>query len=72
MTEPAAPAKKSTPRKTWVKIMGIGAVAVVLALINIGSNTEAPAQAVALLQYLCLGLGAVGFVGGLIGVLSTK
>ena len=72
MAEPATPQKKATPRKTWGRIAAIGAGATVLGIINMSTNTEAPSQALAFLQYLALGLGAVALVGGLIGVLSAK
>lgn len=72
MAESPSPEKKSTPRKTWIRVMLLGAVAVVLGIFNMASNTEAPSQAVAVLQYGALGLGALALVGGLIGVLSTK
>jgi hypothetical protein len=72
MAEPALPQKKSTPRKTWGRIMLVGAVATVAGIVNMSTDTEAPSQALALLQYLALGLGIFALVGGVIGFLSAK
>jgi hypothetical protein len=60
--------RQSTPRK----IALLGAVATVLAIINMSTGSEAPAQAVAILQYVALGLGLLALVGGLIMMMAQK
>jgi hypothetical protein len=60
--------KPSTPRR----IALLGAVATVLAIINMSTGSEAPAQAVAILQYVALGLGLFALVGGLIMMMAQK
>ena len=50
----------------------LGAAAVVLAIINMSTGSEAPRQAVAILQYVFLACGLVGLVGGLIMMMSTQ
>ena len=60
--------RQSTPRK----IALLGAVATVLAIINMSTGSEAPAQAVAILQYVALGLGLLALVGGLIMMMTQK
>jgi len=60
--------KQSNPGK----IALFGAVATGLAIINIATNgSEAPRQAVAILQYAFLAMGLVGLVGGLL-MMGTK
>jgi len=60
--------RQSTPRR----IALLGAVATVLAIINMSTGSEAPAQAVAILQYVALGLGLLALVGGLIMMMAQK
>ena len=60
--------RQSTPRK----IALLGAVATVLAIINMSTGSEVPAQAVAILQYVALGLGLLALVGGLIMMMAQK
>ena len=47
------------------KIMLMGAIATALAVFNMASNSEAPSQTLAILQYLLLALGLIGLAGGL-------
>ena len=53
--------KQSSPGK----IVLMGAIATVLAVFNMATNSEAPSQALAILQYVLLALGLIGLAGGL-------
>ena len=54
------------------RIALIGAVATGLALFNMATNTEAPSQAVMIMQWFFLALGLIGLGGGLIMLMSQK
>lgn len=60
--------KQSSPGK----IALMGAVATALGLFNMFGYSEAPSQAVALLQYVLLGAGLLALAGGLIMMASAK
>lgn len=54
------------------KIVLTGAGATGLAVFNIASNSEAPSQALALLQYVMLALGLIGLAGGLFMIATAS
>ena len=58
----AAPPRK----KNWGLQAALSAGVVVWQAYEIATATEAPRQALALLQYFLLGCGLVGFVGALV------
>jgi len=72
MSDPAAPSSAATPRATWAKITLFGALGLTFGTINIAIRSEPPALMLAILGYVALGLGAVAFVGGVIGLISAK
>jgi hypothetical protein len=49
----------------------LGAGTVVLAIIDMSTGSEAPRQAVAILQYAFLACGLMALVGGLVMMMST-
>jgi succinate-acetate transporter protein len=64
-TEP----KKANPGK--IALIGAGATA--LAVFNMATNgSEAPSQAVMILQYVCLAGGLLALVGGLIMMATAR
>ena len=64
-----AEAKKTNPGR----IALIGAVGTALAIFNLATNgSEAPSQAVMILQYVGLALGLLALAGGLIMMVSAK
>ena len=64
---------KSEPKKANPgKIALIGGGATVLAIFNIASNTEAPSQAVMILEYAGLIGGLVALAGGLIMMATAR
>jgi hypothetical protein len=63
--------KKTTSNSGY--IIKIGGIGTALAIINIATNgTEAQSQPVVILEYVCLALGLVGFVGGIIMKMNEK
>ncbi len=54
------------------RIAAIGAIATVLAIINMSTGSEAPSQPVLLLQYAALAGGLVALAGGLIMMIMRK
>jgi hypothetical protein len=64
----AAKKKQSNPRRFAL----LGAAATVLAIINMSTGSEAPAQAVVILQYVALALGLFALVGGLVMMMAQK
>lgn len=66
-TTASKPTKKGTPGR----IVLIGAIGTSLAIINLLTNSEAPSQALAILQYTALALGLIALVGGLIMMATT-
>ena len=60
--------KRSNPRY----ISMIGAIATVLAIINLSVGSEAPSQPVLILEYAALALGLVALVGGLVMMMNQK
>ena len=66
---PSSKRKPSSPGK--IALLGAGATA--LAVFNMATNgSEAPSQGVMILQYICLGLGLLALVGGLIMMAAAK
>lgn len=54
------------------RIALIGAVATALAIINLSTGTEAPSQAVLILEYAALAGGLLARLGGLIMMMTQK
>ncbi len=56
---------KKQPMKPGTMVL-LGAVTVALGIINMSSDSEAPSQALAIVQYALLAGGVVSLAGGLI------
>ena len=64
---------KSRPKQSSPgRIALMGAIATALGLFNMFAYSEAPSQAVALLQYVLLGAGLLALAGGLIMMATAK
>jgi hypothetical protein len=63
------------PKKQQMKpgtMVLLGAVTVALSIINMSMGSEAPGQALAIVQYALLAGGLVALVGGLVMMISTQ
>jgi hypothetical protein len=62
--------EKKKPNPGRIALLGAGAT--VLAIINMSTDTEAPSQAVLILEYTALAGGLLALIGGLIMMMMQK
>jgi hypothetical protein len=65
-------AKSGKKQASTGRIVLIGAIGTVLAIINLSTNAEAPSQGVLILEYVALAGGFLALVGGLVMMMTQK